>query len=958
MPKQPSKRPRGRPRKIPIDHGQSGDVADSVATKSTPVEQLQVTSSSVDPTSPQPTKLKVHIYPSFGEADEGDGGIRRVVEGQLKHLPKFGIELVDKAEEADVIACHAVVPPSYVKLYPHKAFVALIHGLYWEEYEWQNWALKANADVMENIRISDAVIACSEWVANNVRRHTSRPTYVINHGIDIDEWQLTKEPKDYVLWNKTRPDPVCDPEPMNQVAELLPTTKFISTFGKEAKNVMLTGRLEFSKAKTLIQNAGVYLCTTRETFGVGTLEALACGVPVVGFDFGGQKEFIEQNIDGWLVTPGDIEDLARGINWALQNREHLSLACRKKAAKFTWEKAAQQYADVFRKVHEEKNKPRPRTTVIVTNYNLEKYLPDTLESVKNQTDHNWECIIVDDASPNSEGVNIANGYAAKDDRFRVIVNKSNVYLAEARNIGIREAKGKYILPLDADDMLMPETLQMLGDALDTDRTIHVAYGNVKFIEEDGLTLSDYSQYGGPSLGHSGWPFPFIFEQQIMERNFLPYCSMFRKEAWAHTGGYRRRCRTAEDADFWTRLSSYGFRPKMVTNADTLIYRNREGSMSRTNSTEWIRWFTWSKIPEITPAGAVTKAQVPINSLDPIVISVIIPVGPGHDKIVTDAIDSVDTQNFRYWECIVVNDTGKPLATELPAWVKVIETSGMEGVAKARNIGIAASQGRLFLPLDADDYLEPEALNHMYEAYKIEHDMIYSDFWQTTMDGKEINVHNCDDYDPTLLIGRKRTVDGETREGMIHAVTVLTPKKVWEEVGGYDETLPAWEDWDFALAAADLGYCSRRIDIPLFVYRKHTGFRREGNYEFFERSKEAIIRKWGKLWEGGEELMACRSCGRKATVPGNSSNWNAPAVPASVSNGQDAMLLQYTGNKLGSMSYRGNSRTMYTFSAGETKWVLAQDVDVFTMRPDFRIVEHTLEQSNGHSAPTLVAPGQA
>src|SRR5688572_18131778 len=146
--------------------------------------------------------LKVHIYPTFGEQDKGDGGIRRVVEGQRKHLPKFGIEVVEDPKDADVIVFHATVPSTYLKLYPDKTFVAMCHGLYWSEYEWDNWSLKANADVMEGIRCADAVIACSNWVANSIRRHTSRKTDVIFHGIDADEWEAI-DTRDYVLWNKT-----------------------------------------------------------------------------------------------------------------------------------------------------------------------------------------------------------------------------------------------------------------------------------------------------------------------------------------------------------------------------------------------------------------------------------------------------------------------------------------------------------------------------------------------------------------------------------------------------------------------------------------------------------------------------------------------------------------------------------------------------------------------------------
>lgn len=900
-----------------------------------------------------PDRLKVHIYPYFDGEDKGEGGIRRVYEAQVKHLPKFGIEVVKTAAEADVIAYHSTVPETYTKLYPNKPFVSMCHGLYWSEYEWGNWALKANSDVMEGIRVSDAVITCSEWVANSIRRHTSRNPRIIPHGVDIEDWN-GHDTLPYVLWNKTRPDPVCDPEPFSQVAKALPEVKFISTFGEETKNVEITGRLPYHEAKKLIERASVYLCTTRETFGIGTLEALAAGVPVVGFDWGGQAEFITHGVDGWLVRPGDLVGLTTGIRWALAKKEYLTEACRKKAEQFPWESACEEYSRVFKQVYQEKLEEHlsPRTSIIVTNYDLHQYLPHCLNTVKNQTDADWECIIVDDASPNKKGIEIAEAYAKDDARFIVIKNEKNQYLAEARNIGIRAARGKYILPLDADDSLDEGAVKVLADSLDDVRDVHIAYGNVYFVNEDGLTPTDYG-IRGLEPGYSSWPFQFTYEYQIQQKNLLPYASMFRKSVWSQIGGYRRRCRTAEDADFWTRASSYGFRPKKVTEERTLIYRNREGSMSRTNSSDWIRWFTWSKMNDITPAGAVTKEQLPIASLDPIKISVIIPVGPGHGKIVTDAIDSVETQTFQNWECIVINDTGQAFPTELPSWVRVIDTSGKVGPAAARNIGIRASKGKVYLPLDADDYLEPFALQMMYEAYQeTPGTVIYCDFWQDQQDGT-ITWHKCDDYDPSVLIkGSKREFEGEKREGMVHSVTALTPKKAWEDVGGYDEEISGWEDWDFQIALADKNICSRRVAFPLFMYRMRTGLRREVNFSDFERSKEGIVKKWGAYWEGTKP-MPCGACRKKGGSTYFPSSFPVSSRGPSPEQG-GAKLLHYTGQKQGQFSIRGKSKSIYYFSTGDPdKYVLDQDVEYFLNRGDFAIAAQEVKIQE----PVLTAVGQ-
>lgn len=905
-----------------------------------------------------PAALKVYIYPKA--RNKPVGGIPRVIEAQEKHLVKYGIEIVETEDDADVIVCHVQIPPAFVKRFPRKPIVVINHGLYWSEVSnWKGWESKVNEEAMESIRVADRIITCSEWVANSIRRHTSRLVEVIPHGVDAEEWSLA-ENKGFVLWNKFREDPVCDPKPMNQVAAKMPDITFVSTFGAEAPNVKLAGELEFGVSKEVIRHAGVYLCTTRETFGIGTLEAMACGVPVVGFNFGGQADFIEHGVDGWLAKPGDIDGLAEGIRWAIANRETVGAAARRKAETYNWDGPCREYARIFREVYEQKTaqSSAPRTSIIVTNYNLHKYLKDCLDSVKNQTDQDWECIVVDDHSTNNEGYMLATAYAVLDKRFRVEINDKNVYLAEARNIGIRLARGRYILPLDADDMLAPNTVATLGDALDSDRSIHVAYGGVFFVDEDGITPTNYSGvYGKDSKfppGKSAWPFPFVYEQQIRKMNLLPYASMYRKEAWRQVGGYRRRCRTAEDADLWVRLSSYGYRPKMVSDENTLIYRNREGSMSREQGdTDWIRWFSWSKLPSITPAGAITKEQFPIPSLDPVIISVIIPVGPTHERYVHDAIDSVDAQSFRNWECIVINDTGKPFEIELPSWVRVLTTEGKTGPAHARNVGISASRGHHFLPLDADDYLEPDALQIMLDASTMG-EVVYCDFWQSDMTGQKTTKHETDDYDPELIIGKNRMVNGKVRQGMIHPVTALTPKAYWKQVGGYDETLPAWEDWDFSIALGNIGVCSRRVAMPLFFYRKHTGLRREENYASFDESKKGILNKWGDLWkEGGRKLMACGSCSRNKSVHPTNGALRAAGMPNKIKS-DGANLIQYVGAKQGSTPWKGVSKTTYFFGAGDIKYVLAEDVPGFlAYSKDFRLVE---QEAPVPSEPILVAAG--
>ena len=102
----------------------------------------------------------------------------------------------------------------------------------------------------------------------------------------------------------------------------------------------------------------------------------------------------------------------------------------------------------------------PGLSVIVAAFNEEKYLRECLLSITRQDLRNIEIIIVDDAS-SDESPLILNKFASTDERVRVITNVENLGLGESRNLGIRNARGEYVIFLDADDSLLPHSLDHL-----------------------------------------------------------------------------------------------------------------------------------------------------------------------------------------------------------------------------------------------------------------------------------------------------------------------------------------------------------------------------------------------------------------------------------------------------------------------------------------------------------------
>lgn len=876
---------------------------------------------------------KLCLLPSFKGEDRGDGGIRRVVEAQTRWLPKMGWDLVEDPVQGDIVATHAGV---LADVPATKPLVSHCHGLYWYGFSWANWSLKMNRDVIKAMRRADVVTAPSKWVAHAIARGTNIDAPVFYHGIEPDEWMPAHFHESYVLWNKTRVDPICDPRAMLDLAKAAPdvqfkTTLFWSRDEPPADNIEVTGVMGPAQAKELVRNAGVYLCTTRETFGIGTIEAMAAGVPILGWDWGGQAEIVDHKENGWLAPPGDLTSLQEGLRYCLENRALLGENGREKVLRdFTWEKAIERYDRLYRSLLD--RPASPRISVVIPAYNMESYLPDAVATAMAQDDS--EVIIVDDASTDGTG-DVAERLAAASPRVRVIHNAKNQYLAESLNIGIRAARAPYVVPLDADNMVSVNGLTLLAEALDADRDIDIAYGKMAVIE-----VAD-----GGREWISDWPGEFQYRAQMKHHNQIPSTSMYRRRIWERVGGYRRRCRTAEDADFWCRATSFGGNAKRVTDSVILRYRNRPDSMSHVEKDwDWTAWYPWSRTRDLTPWIAPVDNErehptIPMHEF--CIASVIIPVGPGHERLVLDALDSIRGQTFVWWEAIVVNDTGRPLL-DIPVWAHVVDTGGPgRGSGHARNVGMAAAKGQFFTFLDADDYLQPEALDLMVTEQHRSKGFVYTD-WYKQETGE---IYTAPEWDGCESVLRQ----------LPWPVTCLYPREVRDRCK-FDTTLPAWEDWDFAIQVVEAGYCGTRVAVPLFHYRIQSGARREAGVANQDELKQTIYNRW-KHYISGEKRMPC-GCSGGGGLPSlpafdiyqQSLAANVPVEAKS----EGATLLEYTGDAAAPITYSGSvTGTRYKFGMDEdhrVRWVYDKDVPRFLEFEEFRAY------SGADASPALAAAG--
>jgi glycosyltransferase involved in cell wall biosynthesis len=204
-----------------------------------------------------------------------------------------------------------------------------------------------------------------------------------------------------------------------------------------------------------------------------------------------------------------------------------------------------------------------KISIIVPCYMQAQYLDEALESVLNQTYINWECIIVNDGSPDNTEEK-AKMWCSKDIRFKYIF-QTNGGLSCARNFGISEASGEIILPLDADDKIAVNYMTLAIEAFEQDQTLKVVYCKAEKFEDE--------------VGE--WKLPF-FSLFNLSRNNLIFCSaFFKKEDWKAVGGYDTTMKFGwEDWEFWIALLKNGGNVKCLDEVG-FYYRIKAKSMLRT-----------------------------------------------------------------------------------------------------------------------------------------------------------------------------------------------------------------------------------------------------------------------------------------------------------------------------------------------------------------------------------------
>jgi glycosyltransferase involved in cell wall biosynthesis len=199
---------------------------------------------------------------------------------------------------------------------------------------------------------------------------------------------------------------------------------------------------------------------------------------------------------------------------------------------------------------EGESSPKPLISVIIPTYNSAAFVPQAIESVRQQTYEYFEIIVIDDGSTDHTEA-VLQPYLNSIRYFK----KSNGGPSAARNLGIAKARGEFIAFQDADDLWLPEKLQVQMDYLATHPEIAVVYTDlIQFNHQGQVSFSLTERYGAIPSG-------YIFEELLVNHAVTLSSVIVRRSCIDEVGGFDESLIGAEDYNFYLRMArrfQFGF----------------------------------------------------------------------------------------------------------------------------------------------------------------------------------------------------------------------------------------------------------------------------------------------------------------------------------------------------------------------------------------------------------------
>ena len=216
-------------------------------------------------------------------------------------------------------------------------------------------------------------------------------------------------------------------------------------------------------------------------------------------------------------------------------------------------------------------------SIIIPIYNVSAFLPECLDSVAGQSFSDYEVVCVDDGSTD-DSFGIAKGYVDAQEHWQLI-HQENQGLGAARNTGLKHASGDYVLFLDSDDRLRPDSLRILAENLSDEDLL--CFNGQRFLHETGAY--DAADNLTPENYRSGWD--YYNDNALKTRDFAFVCVVLRcyKRSYLLENGLWFKPGIYHEDNLFTPLACYHAGKVKVIPDILYDYRVREISIMTSSS---------------------------------------------------------------------------------------------------------------------------------------------------------------------------------------------------------------------------------------------------------------------------------------------------------------------------------------------------------------------------------------
>ena len=208
----------------------------------------------------------------------------------------------------------------------------------------------------------------------------------------------------------------------------------------------------------------------------------------------------------------------------------------------------------------------PKVTVYITNHNYGRYIDQAIKSVLDQLYQDFELIIIDDGSTD-DSLEVISKYESLDKVF--VILQRNRGLNVTNNIALKQARGDYIMRLDADDFLDPHTLELMVSKLDKNPELALVFPDYYEVDEFGEIITQVRRHN------------FGKDVTLMDQPAHGACTMVRRKVLLEIGGYDESFNRQDGYDLWLNIIT----DYLVENINLPLFYYRQHGKSLTQNEE-------------------------------------------------------------------------------------------------------------------------------------------------------------------------------------------------------------------------------------------------------------------------------------------------------------------------------------------------------------------------------------